>query len=75
MNKDTYRRLVKRAARAMLEGGNRATVANVARWSEGARQTEIQQFSDTRFSRFAADVDREVAAQIREDADTAAALR
>jgi hypothetical protein len=75
MTKQQYTSLVAQVARTMIVTGNRPTVQAVARWSEGrSGSREVQQFSDTRFSRFVADVSREVAAQLQEADDLAAAL-
>ena len=65
-------RAVASAARWLIDNDEPATLATIARWGEAYRGLALRRLSDTAFAKFAADVERERAAQVQEAADIAA---
>ena len=72
MDTATRTRYVRLIAADLIRDGERPTQATIARYT--ASNEAVGLMSDTAFSRFAAEVGREVAAQIRERADVDATL-
>lgn len=61
--------LIRLAAADLIKNGDRASQANVQRWAQGGNVATVLNLSDTAFSRFAASVAREQAAQLQEAED------
>lgn len=72
MDTATRTRTVRLLAANLIRAGERPTQATIARYA--VNYPAVEAMSDTAFSRFAAEVGREVAAQLRERDDIDAAL-